>query len=130
MPRSPSAEVAALRTEAEGICAQVLGQVREQARLIRTGAVGQLTEATLSTWPPTSPPPRTCSSGQLRRAARARLTRSCELPAEKVVSRSRTHEAVACPLIRLAIQLASSQHEWDRYGRPGRAFPKTLGQLA
>ena len=43
--RSPSPEVAALRAAAEGICGQVSGQVREQARLIRSGAAGELTEA-------------------------------------------------------------------------------------
>jgi hypothetical protein len=43
--RSSSPEVAALRAAAEGICRQLLGQVREQARLIRSGAAGELTEA-------------------------------------------------------------------------------------
>ena len=43
--RTPSPEVAALRAAAEGICAQLMGQVREQARLIRSGAAGELTEA-------------------------------------------------------------------------------------
>ena len=43
--RSPSPEVAALRTAAEGCCKQLRDQVREQARLIRSGAVGELTEA-------------------------------------------------------------------------------------
>ena len=43
--RPPSPEVAALRAAAEGICVQVWGQVREQARLIRSGAAGELTEA-------------------------------------------------------------------------------------
>lgn len=43
--RSPSPEVAALRVATEGICRQLLGQGREQARLIRSGAAGELTEA-------------------------------------------------------------------------------------
>jgi hypothetical protein len=43
--RSPSPEVAALRAAAEGSCMQLRDQVREQARLIRSGAVGELTEA-------------------------------------------------------------------------------------
>jgi hypothetical protein len=43
--RSPSPEVAALRVATEGICRQLLGQAREQARLIRSGAAGELTEA-------------------------------------------------------------------------------------
>src|SRR5262245_55169165 len=41
----PSPEVAALRVAAEGICGQLVGQAREQARLIRSGAAGELTEA-------------------------------------------------------------------------------------
>jgi hypothetical protein len=43
--RSPSPEVAALRAAAEGSCKQLRDQAREQARLIRSGAVGELTEA-------------------------------------------------------------------------------------
>ena len=43
--RSPSAEVAALRAAAESSCKELRDQVREQARLIRSGAVGELTEA-------------------------------------------------------------------------------------
>jgi hypothetical protein len=43
--RSPSPEVAAFRAAAEGSCRQVRDQTREQARLIRSGAVGELTEA-------------------------------------------------------------------------------------
>jgi hypothetical protein len=43
--RSPSPEVTALRAAAEGSCRQLRDQVREQARLIRSGAVGELTEA-------------------------------------------------------------------------------------
>src|SRR5260370_42422702 len=43
--RSSSPEVAALRVAAEGVCVQLLGQTREQARLIRSGAAGELTEA-------------------------------------------------------------------------------------
>jgi hypothetical protein len=43
--RSSSPEVAALRVAAERISRQVLIQAREQARLIRSGAVGELTEA-------------------------------------------------------------------------------------
>jgi hypothetical protein len=42
--RSPSSEVAALRAATESICRQLLGQARERARLIRSGA-GELTEA-------------------------------------------------------------------------------------
>jgi hypothetical protein len=43
--RSPSPEVAALRIAVEGSCKQLRDQVRQQARLIRSGAVGELTEA-------------------------------------------------------------------------------------
>jgi hypothetical protein len=43
--RSPSPEVTALRTAVEGSCRQLREQVREQARLIRSGAIGELTEA-------------------------------------------------------------------------------------
>jgi hypothetical protein len=43
--RSPSPEVAALRAAAEGSCQQLRDQVREQARRIRSGAAGELTEA-------------------------------------------------------------------------------------
>jgi len=44
-PRSPSPEVAALRVATEAICKQLPYQAREQARLIRSGAAGDLTEA-------------------------------------------------------------------------------------
>jgi hypothetical protein len=43
--RSPSPAVAALRAAAEGSCMQLRDQAREQARLIRSGAAGELTEA-------------------------------------------------------------------------------------
>jgi hypothetical protein len=43
--RSPSPDVAALRVATEGIVRQLGGQAREQARLIRSGAAGELTEA-------------------------------------------------------------------------------------
>jgi hypothetical protein len=43
--RSPSPEVTALRAAAEGICGQLLGHARKQARLIRSGAAGELAEA-------------------------------------------------------------------------------------
>ena len=43
--RSPSPEVAALRAAAEGSVKQLRDQVREQARLIRSSVVGELTEA-------------------------------------------------------------------------------------
>lgn len=42
---SPSPEVAALRAATEGIVKQLHRQTREQARLIRSGAGGELTEA-------------------------------------------------------------------------------------
>lgn len=42
---SPSPQVAALRAAAERACVQLRGQTREQARLIRSGAAGELTEA-------------------------------------------------------------------------------------
>ena len=45
--RSPSPEVAALRAAAEGSCKELRDQVREQARLIRSGAADELTEADL-----------------------------------------------------------------------------------
>lgn len=45
--RSPSPEVAALRAAAEGSFKELRDQVREQARLIRSGAAGELTEADL-----------------------------------------------------------------------------------
>ena len=45
--RSPSPEVAALRAAAESSCKELRDQVREQARLIRSGAAGELTEADL-----------------------------------------------------------------------------------
>jgi hypothetical protein len=41
----PSAEVAAFRVAAERIITQLARQVREQARLIRSGRAGELTEA-------------------------------------------------------------------------------------
>jgi vacuolar-type H+-ATPase subunit H len=43
--RSSSPEVAALRTTVEDSRKQLLDQARQQARLIRSGAVGELTEA-------------------------------------------------------------------------------------
>ena len=43
--RSPSPEVAVLRATAEDSCRQLRDQAREQARRIRSGAVGELTEA-------------------------------------------------------------------------------------
>ena len=43
--RSPSPEVAALRGAVEDSCRQVRDQVRQQARLIRSGAAGELTQA-------------------------------------------------------------------------------------
>jgi hypothetical protein len=43
--RSPSPEIAALRAAAESICGQLLDQARKQARLIRSGVAGELTEA-------------------------------------------------------------------------------------
>jgi len=43
--RSSSPEAAALRTAAEASRKQLLDQARQQARLIRSGAVGELTEA-------------------------------------------------------------------------------------
>jgi len=43
--RSPSPDVAALRIATEGSVRQLRGQAREQARLIRSGAAGELTEA-------------------------------------------------------------------------------------
>ena len=42
---SPSPQVAALRAAAERVCVQLKGQTREQARLIRSSAAGELTEA-------------------------------------------------------------------------------------
>jgi hypothetical protein len=45
--RSPSPEVAALRAAAEVSCKELRDQVREQARRIRSGAAGELTEADL-----------------------------------------------------------------------------------
>ncbi len=44
-PHSPSPEVVALRVATEAICKQLRYQAREQARLIRSGAAGDLTEA-------------------------------------------------------------------------------------
>jgi len=43
--RSVSPEVAALRLATEGICKQLGAQAREQARLIRSGVAGEMTEA-------------------------------------------------------------------------------------
>jgi hypothetical protein len=43
--RSPSPEVAALRAAVEDSCRQLRDQVRQQARLIRSGAAGELTRA-------------------------------------------------------------------------------------
>jgi hypothetical protein len=43
--RSPSPEVAAIRVATEGVVMQLARQAREQARLIRSGAAGELTEA-------------------------------------------------------------------------------------
>jgi hypothetical protein len=43
--RSPSPEVAALRAAAVSSCMQLRDEARQQARLIRSGAVGELTEA-------------------------------------------------------------------------------------
>lgn len=42
--RSPSPEVAAFRAAVEGSRKQLRDQTRQQARLIRSGAVGELTE--------------------------------------------------------------------------------------
>jgi hypothetical protein len=43
--RSPSPEVAALRVAVEDSIRQLRDQVRQQARLIRSGAAGELTQA-------------------------------------------------------------------------------------
>ena len=43
--RSPSPEVAALRVAVEDSCLQLRDQTRQQARLIRSGTVGELTQA-------------------------------------------------------------------------------------
>ena len=43
--RSPSPEVAAFRAAAVSSCKQLRDQARQQARLIRSGAAGELTEA-------------------------------------------------------------------------------------
>jgi hypothetical protein len=43
--RSPTPEVVALRVAVEDSCRQLRDQVRQQARLIRSGAVGELTQA-------------------------------------------------------------------------------------
>ncbi len=43
--RSSSPQVAALRVATEVICTQLRGEAREQARLIRSGAADELTEA-------------------------------------------------------------------------------------
>ena len=43
--RSPSPEVAALRVAVEDSCRQLRDETRQQARLIRSGAVGELTQA-------------------------------------------------------------------------------------
>ena len=43
--RSPSPEIAALRVATEGIVMQLRSQTRAQARRIRSGAAGELTEA-------------------------------------------------------------------------------------
>jgi len=43
--RSPSPEVLALRAAAEASCKQLRDQAGQQARLIRSGAAGELTEA-------------------------------------------------------------------------------------
>ena len=43
--RSPSPEVAAFRAAVEDSCRQLREQARQQARLIRSGAVGELTQA-------------------------------------------------------------------------------------
>src|SRR3984957_17015060 len=43
--RSPSPEVAAFRLAAEDSVRQLRDQVRQQARLIRSGAAGELTQA-------------------------------------------------------------------------------------
>jgi hypothetical protein len=43
--RLPAPDVAALRVATEGIVRQLADQAREQARLIRSGAAGELTEA-------------------------------------------------------------------------------------
>ena len=42
--RSPPPEVAAFRAAVEDSCKQLRDQTRQQARLIRSGAVGELTE--------------------------------------------------------------------------------------
>jgi len=46
--RSLSPEVAALRAAAEDSVRQIRDQVREQARLIRSGTLGELTEADIA----------------------------------------------------------------------------------
>ena len=43
--RSPSPDVTALRVATEGTVRQLRGEARQQARLIRSGAAGELTEA-------------------------------------------------------------------------------------
>jgi hypothetical protein len=60
--RSPSPEVAALRAAAEGSCMQLRDQARQQARLIRSGAAGELTEADVERM-----------AAEITAAARARL---------------------------------------------------------
>jgi hypothetical protein len=60
--RSPSPDVAALRGATQGIVRELRGQAREQARLIRSAAAGELTEADVERM-----------SADIAAAARARL---------------------------------------------------------
>ncbi len=66
--RSSSPEVSALRTAAMDIDAQLRDQAREQARLIRSGASGDLAEADIQRL-----------AGEMAAAARARLDAAIEI---------------------------------------------------
>jgi translation initiation factor IF-2 len=70
--RSPSPEVAALRAAAEGSCKQLRDQTREQARLIRSSAVGELTEADVERMAADIAAAARQADAELRKAWRAR----------------------------------------------------------
>jgi hypothetical protein len=114
---SPSPEVAALRAATEGSCKQLRDQAREQARLIRSGAAGELTEADVERM-----------ADDLTAAARARLDATapdCQSPSADPQLQATRREAAM--LMGAAARLAGAElrkawrarHE-EAEGRRGR----------
>jgi hypothetical protein len=110
--RSPSPEVAALRAAVEGSCKQLGDQTRQQARLIHSGAVGELTEGDVDRM-----------AKDITAAARPQLDAAAphfQSPsADPELPSSCPHVAIAGSASKLG-----SPHEADRHRRPANSSPR------